>query len=128
MSVPSRPIRMAVARVYRWRDTARRMSSGARLERLRAEPAPARQTARVAHADLFELQRIGRKPAPSTSLRRLGGINAGAHSRRVWRWAFALALITLAGCEGDKSPVAPASDLPPGCTDEFSGLPTRGCL
>jgi hypothetical protein len=91
------------------------------MERLRAEPAPARQTARVAPADLFELQRIGRKPAPSTSPRRLGGM------RRVWRWAFALALITLAGCEGDKSPVAPAS-APPGCIDEFSGLPTRGCL
>jgi hypothetical protein len=98
------------------------------MERLRAEPARAGQTAGVAHADLFERQRIGRKPAPSTNLRTLGGISAGAHSRRVWRWAFALALITLTGCEGDKSPVAPASDLPPGCVDEFSGLPTRGCL
>jgi hypothetical protein len=119
---------MTVARVYRWRDTARRMRSGARTERLRAEPAPAGQTAGVAHADLFELQRIGRKPAPPTSLTSLGGISAGAHSRRVWRWAFALALITFAGCEGDKSPVAPASDPPAGCIDEFSGLPTRGCL
>jgi hypothetical protein len=72
--------------------------------------------------------RIGLEPTPSTSLRTVGGGSADDRSRRVWRWVFAMALLMLAGCEGAQSPVAPASDVPAGCIDEFSGLPHRGCL
>jgi hypothetical protein len=71
--------------------------------------------------------RIGPKPTPSTSLSSTCGGSADDRSHRVWRWVFAMALLTLAGCEGEQSPVAPTSDVPAGCIDEFSGLPHRGC-
>ena len=55
-------------------------------------------------------------------------MTVSTYLRCVWRWVAVVAFIGLGGCGGVQAPAGPAPALPPGCIDEFSGYPTRGCF